>query len=89
MQASDKLGALKEDLLSTEAQSKIQKCISLLLEDGQIEWKGSLRETYNAYLHPDVLVDVATTLWVAMAGVSDPAFFIMGSLACLVSAQIA
>lgn len=79
MQASDKLGALKEDLLSTEAQSKIQKCISLLLEDGQIEWKGSLRETYNAYLHPDVLVYDDPKMWDAMAEGKIPSLFQMDS----------
>ena len=29
--------------------------MDLLLEDGKIEYKGSLRKTYDAYFHPDVL----------------------------------
>lgn len=48
-------GALKEDLLTIEALDKIKKCMDLLIEDGKMEWKGSLRATYNYYLHPDVL----------------------------------
>lgn len=49
------MGGLKIDLLSTDALTRIQTTMELLLEDGVIEWQGSLRETYNKYLHPDVL----------------------------------
>lgn len=52
---SDSLGALKFDLLSTELQTKFMKAFELLLKDGVIQWQGSLRATYNKYLHPDVL----------------------------------
>lgn len=55
MHDSDDLGALKMDVLRTDAQSKMAKCLSLLLKDNQIEWQGSLRATYDKYLHPDVL----------------------------------
>jgi DNA polymerase-3 subunit alpha len=48
-------GALKLDLLTIEALDKIKKCMDLLIEDGKMEWKGSLRDTYNFYLHPDVI----------------------------------
>ncbi len=48
-------GALKVDMLTIEALDKIKKCMDLLLEDKIIEWKGTLRETYNYYLHPDIL----------------------------------
>ena len=30
-----------------------RKTMDLLLKDGEIEWKGSLRDTYNEYIHPD------------------------------------
>lgn len=46
-------GALKLDLLTIEALDKIKKCMDLLIEDGLMEWKGTLRDTYNYYLHPD------------------------------------
>mgnify|MGYP003307200178 CR=1 FL=1 len=55
MHDSDDQGALKMDVLRTDAQSKMAKCLDLLLKDKQIEWQGSLRSTYNKYLHPDVL----------------------------------
>lgn len=55
MHDSDDLGALKMDVLVTDAQSKMAKCLELLLKDRQIEWQGSLRKTYDKYLHPDVI----------------------------------
>lgn len=67
MKASDKLGALKEDLLVTDAMSKIQKCVQLMLEGGAMEWQGSLRATYNKYLHPDVLNQTDKAMWEKMA----------------------
>lgn len=42
-------GLIKIDLLSTEAESKIQVALELLLKDGVIEWQGSLRKTYEKY----------------------------------------
>lgn len=55
MHDSDDMGALKMDVLRTDAQSKIQKCLFLLLKDGKIEWQGSLKATYDKYIHPDVI----------------------------------
>lgn len=63
MHDSDDMGALKMDVLRTDAQSKMAKCLDLLLKDGQIEWQGSLRETYNKYLHPDVLDYDNSKMW--------------------------
>lgn len=40
---------IKIDLLSTEAESKIQVALELLLKDGMIKWQGSLRKTYEKY----------------------------------------
>lgn len=53
MHDSDSMGALKFDLLKTDATTKITKCLQLLLNDGLIEWQGSLRATYDKYIHPD------------------------------------
>lgn len=55
MHDSDDMGALKMDLLRTDAESKIAKCLDLLLKNKEIEWQGSLRATYDKYIHPDVL----------------------------------
>ena len=63
MHDSDSLGALKFDLLSTELQTKFMKTFELLLKDGVIQWQGSLRSTYNKYLHPDVLNYDNPVMW--------------------------
>ena len=63
MHDSDDMGALKMDILRTDAQSKMAKCLDLLLKDGQIEWQGSLRKTYDKYLHPDVLDYDTPEMW--------------------------
>lgn len=49
------MGGLKYDFLSTDSEEKITTCLNFLLQDGLIEWKGSLRETYKALLYPDRL----------------------------------
>ena len=67
MHDSDDQGALKMDVLFTEAQSKIAKCLELLLADNQISWGGSLRKTYDKYLHPDVIDYDNPDMWKAMA----------------------
>ena len=56
MEQSDSQGALKVDILLIDALSKIRSCMNLLLEDNVIEWKGTLRDTYEYYLHPDKLI---------------------------------
>lgn len=49
---SEYMGGLKYDFLTVQALDKIRTCMNLLLEDGIMEWKGSLKETYNHYLLP-------------------------------------
>lgn len=66
MKDSDACGALKFDLLKTDATTKMTKCLQLLLDDGLIEWQGSLRATYNKYLHPDVIDFNDPKLWDAI-----------------------
>ena len=55
MSDSDACGALKFDLLVTDACQKIQTAMELLMKDGYMDWQGSWKATYNKYLHPDVL----------------------------------
>ena len=50
-------GLIKYDILITEASSCIQIALELMLKDKAIEWKGSLRETYNYYFNPKNLID--------------------------------
>jgi DNA polymerase-3 subunit alpha len=52
---SDYMGGLKVDALTINALDKIRANLELLLEYGKIEWQGSLRATYDKYIHPDVL----------------------------------
>ena len=40
---------IKWDLLAINALQKIHICLNLLLEDGYIEWQGSLKATYEKY----------------------------------------
>lgn len=57
------MGGLKMDCLSVEALDKIHTTLDLLLEDNLIEWQGSLKETYDKYLHPDVLERLEPKMW--------------------------
>jgi DNA polymerase-3 subunit alpha len=52
---SQAVGNIKMDLLTIEALDKIRVTLDLLLEHKQIEWQGSLRKTFNKYLHPNVI----------------------------------
>lgn len=45
-------GGIKYDFLTINALDKIRTTMNLLLEDGMLDWMGSLRETYNKYLLP-------------------------------------
>ena len=63
MHDSDECGVMKFDLLRTDAEDKIAKALSLLLQYGQIEWKGNLKDTYMYYLHPDHLVYDNKQMW--------------------------
>lgn len=75
MSDSDYLGGLKIDLLTVEAIDKIRVCMDLLLENGLIEDKGSLRKTYNAYLHPDKLDYTTPEMWEKVAENKIPDLF--------------
>lgn len=60
---SEKMGSIKYDFLSTDALDKIHTCMNLLIKDGLMEWQGSLRKTYNKYIHPDVLDRTSKDMW--------------------------
>ena len=62
MNDSDYMGCLKYDLLTIEALDKLRIALDLLIEDGLIEKQKTLKETYNKYIHPDVL-DYSSELW--------------------------
>lgn len=60
---------IKFDMLTVEAADKIHKTMDLLLEYGKIEWKGSLKATYDAYLHPDVLEYDDPDMWAILPSI--------------------
>ena len=79
MHDSDDMGALKMDVLKTDAESKLAKALDLLLKDNQIEWQGSLRATYDKYIHPDVLEYDDPEMWKKMSNGSIQNLFQMDS----------
>ena len=56
-------GQLKFDLLSIDALECIRSCLDTLVQNGKMEWKGSLRNTYNYYLSYDVLEKDSKEMW--------------------------
>lgn len=56
-------GDLKFDLLSIDCLQTIRTCMELLLKNGKIEDKGSLRDTYNYYLSYDKLDKTTKEMW--------------------------
>lgn len=62
MNDSDYMGCLKYDFLTIEALDKVRVALDLLIEDNLIQDQGSLKATYDKYLHPDVL-DYSKEMW--------------------------
>ena len=56
-------GVLKYDLLTVSALDRIHQCINYMLEDGTMEWQGSLKSTYNKYISPNVLDYTSEEMW--------------------------
>lgn len=52
---SQAMGNIKYDILTIESLQKIQTAMDLLLDEGKMEWQGSLRKTFNNYLHPEAI----------------------------------
>lgn len=75
MQSSDYMGALKIDALTVEGMDRIRTALDLLTEYGFIEDKGSLKATYEAYLHPDNLVYENEEMWNKVANNEIPDLF--------------
>jgi len=57
------MGGLKYDFLTVNGLDKIRTTMNLLLEDDKIEWKGTLRDTYNDYLLPKNLDIETKEMW--------------------------
>lgn len=63
MDDSTYCGGLKFDYLTISNLDSMRLCMDLLVKYGYIEWKGSLKETYNTYFHPDVIDYETTEMW--------------------------
>ena len=60
---SEAVSLVKFDLLTVSAVQKIHRAMDEMLKHGAIEWQGSLKATYNKYLHPDVLDYTTPEMW--------------------------
>lgn len=60
---SEWLSNIKYDFLLTNGVGMIQKTMEMLADAGHMEWQGSLRATYNKYLHPDVIDRTSDKIW--------------------------
>ncbi len=69
MEDSDYGGALKIDILTIEALDKIRQCMNLLIEHGYMEWQGTLKSTYDKYLHPTKINYDDAKMWDMIANV--------------------
>lgn len=81
------LGNLKLDMLTVQNVDKIRSCMDMLIEDDYIEWQGSLRETYNKYLHPKVLEYDNPEMWAMVGENSIPDLFQFDTMVGLQTAQ--
>ena len=59
-------GDTKYDFLVTEVSDKIIKCFEMLQKNNEIE-KLTLRETYNKYIHPEVMDTTEYGIWEHLA----------------------
>lgn len=75
MSDSDAMGSLKLDCLTVSNLDKVRQTMDMLLDDGVFEWQGSLRETYNKYLHPNVLTYDDEEMWNMVSENSIPDLF--------------
>lgn len=60
---SEATGTPKYDELTVQALDKIHTCVNLMMEDDVMNWQGTLRNTYNKYLHPDVINYTDKKMW--------------------------
>lgn len=60
---SEATGTPKYDELTVQALDKIHTCVNLMMEDDVIDWQGTLRNTYDKYLHPDVINYTNEEMW--------------------------
>lgn len=52
---SEACSAVKVDTLTVNFLDRMRTCFNILVEEGKIEWEGSLKTTWNKHFHPKVL----------------------------------
>jgi len=67
MHDSDWCGGLKIDVLTIQALDKIHTTVDLLVKYKLIEDQGSIKATYDKYIHPDVLEYEDAKMWKMIA----------------------
>jgi DNA polymerase-3 subunit alpha len=60
---SEDMGLIKYDYLTVNALDRIRQTMNYLLEDGAIDWQGTLKATYDKYLTPKVLDYTSPEMW--------------------------
>ena len=60
---SEQVSNLKYDFLNTKTESMLQLTMEMLVKNNKMKWQGSLRKTYNKYLHPDVIDFKSKGMW--------------------------
>lgn len=63
LEDAEAVSLIKFDLLTIDAVQKIHRAMDAMLKDGVIQWQGSLRATYDKYLHPDVIDYTTPEMW--------------------------
>lgn len=59
----EKCALIKYDMLTVSALDRIHQCMNYMLEDGTMEWQGTLRKTYDKYLSPSVIDYDTEEMW--------------------------
>ncbi len=75
LEDTEQLGGVKYDYLTVQALDKIRTCLNWMLEDEVIEWQGSLKSTYNKYIHPDVINKTEPSMYDSLYNREIPSCF--------------
>lgn len=63
LQDCEDCGIVKVDMLTVKASDKLRTTMDLLIEYKYLEWQGTLKATYDKYLHPDVINYDNPAMW--------------------------
>jgi len=60
---TEQMGNIKFDALTVKALDRIKQTMNLCLKHNKMQWQGSLRKTYDKYLHPNNLNYTNEEMW--------------------------